>query len=85
MLIKHSSLFFFSRHSSCNIIQDRSLNLMDGTRLLDLERYEAAKQAAGLSLIMRCHLGTCIVWMTPWSPELTPHAHVLLGGRLVVV
>ena len=40
---------FFSRLSSCSLIQDRSLNLMDGTRLLDLERYEAAKQAAGLS------------------------------------
>jgi hypothetical protein len=32
-----------------SLIQDRSLNLMDGTRLLGLKRYKATKQAAGLS------------------------------------
>lgn len=33
----------------CSLIQDRSLNLIDGTRLLDMKCYEATKAASNLS------------------------------------
>ena len=33
----------------CSLIQDRSLNLMDGTRLLDKKCYEATKASSALS------------------------------------
>ena len=32
-----------------SLIQDRALNLMDGTRLLDMKRYEEIKATASLS------------------------------------
>ncbi len=33
----------------CSFIQDRSLHLMDGTRLLSQQRYKMAKEASKLT------------------------------------